>query len=99
MSTFDNLNTFALLDMSFSELHGVKEEYDTPEDFEEILWVIRHSTFISKRNGESGILDHIFNLGMLEDYIEREPPLGHLKAQLTSLHDEGYSYILFHQGT
>lgn len=93
-----NNNTFLLLDMEYSELAGVSNEYDNPSDEPAISWVVQHSSYPCRDNGESGVYDHIFNLAMLEGYIEDSPPPAGVGEQLKALSEQGYNYILFNQG-
>tara|TARA_B100000508_G_C11363934_1_gene230302 strand:- start:201 stop:503 length:303 start_codon:yes stop_codon:yes gene_type:complete len=93
-----NNNTFLLLDMEYSELVGVSDEYDNPSDEPAISWVVQHSSYPRRDNGESGVYDYIFNLAMLEGYIEDSPPPAGVGEQLKELCEQGYSYILFNQG-
>lgn len=93
-----NTNTFLLLDMEYSELAGVSNEYDNPSDEPAINWVVQHSSYQYRDNGESDVYDHIFNLAMLEGYIEDSPPPAGVGEQLQALSEQGYNYILFNQG-
>ena len=93
-----NSNASAMLDMPFSELAGVDENYETPEMVEQIQWVTSFASYVCKDNGESGVYDFIFNLAMLEHYIaESYPPAG-LAEQLAGIREQGFQYILFNQG-
>jgi hypothetical protein len=59
---------------------------------------VEHASFTCKDNGESGIYDFIFNLNMLDSFVqEGDTPL-HLIKQLSDIKGSGYSYILFNQG-
>ena len=97
-STLSPINTFVLLDMHYSALAGVDEDYDNPMEQPSIAWVVSNSSYHCKDNGQSGIFDFIFNLNMLDSSIENSAPSTELVQQLTAIRDKGYSYILFNQG-
>lgn len=98
MSIFSKANTFLLLDMEFSSLDSVDEDYDNPMDEPAIAWIVSHGSYPHKDNNESGVFDFIFNLAMLESFIEDSRPPAGLEAQLMEIKEQGYHYILFNQG-
>lgn len=100
-------NTFLLLDMHFDELVGVEQDYEDPSSVNVIHWITSHASYAHIDNNNSdagGVYDFIFNLSMLESYIDA-PIDSSLRAELTPLfeqllaiHSAGYNYILFNQG-
>lgn len=96
--TQSTANTFLLLDMHFTSLINVEEDYSDPMEQPAIAWVVSNSSFTCNGNGESGVFDFIYNLAMLDSHItENTPPAG-LAEQLIEIRDGGYNYILFNQG-
>lgn len=89
-------NCQILLDMTFSELIGVSEEWEEEDSI--VSWVVDHSSYIYKGNGEGGIYDFIFNLAMLESYIDVELEKEPFINQIRSIRDSGVGYILFNNG-
>jgi len=94
---FQNPNSSTLIHMQYSELNGVGD-YDDPEAVKEIQWIVAHSSYAFKYNWESGIYDYIFNLSLLDIYAEDDNTPANVLEQLTKIKDEGFDYILFHQG-
>ena len=91
-----------LLDMNFSEINGISAEYEEsgdPDGIPEIDWIVANSSYPYRDNlRDGGVYDFIFNLGMLQSFIEtNEPPTKELREQLERLEEQGFKYILFHQ--
>lgn len=93
-----SVNTFLLLDMHFSSLVNVSEDYGDPLGQPAIAWVVANSSYHCTNNGLSGVFDFIYNLAMLQFHIEEQKPPAGLAEQLTAIRDQGYNYILFNQG-
>lgn len=94
----NNPNTMLVLDMAFVELNCVPDDYDVPEEVREIQWIVDNSSFTYNHNGESGVYDFIFNLGMLDFFVETDKNYPeNLIKELNAIKDKGYNYILFHQ--
>ena len=69
-------------------------EYDTPDSVPEWAWVEKNASFSCLQNGQSGVWDFQINLSReFNDVPEKLQPV------IEQAKSEGYSYILFHQGT
>lgn len=92
-SPLADLETEKVLNVCMPDLVG---DYDVPEDVPEWGWIEKHASYRHQDNGDCGVWDFILNLCMLE-FMDDVPEV--LQAILTQAEEQGYSYVLFHQGT
>lgn len=84
-------NNSQLCDVCMPDIVG---DYDTPDDLLEWEWVEAVSSYGHKANGCVGVWEFIINLSNpLNDIPEK------LRTTIQTAIQNGYHYILFHQGT
>ena len=89
-----DFNLFTVLDVDVVDILG---DYDVPEDVPEWSWIERISSFKHVHNGEYGVWEFMVNLGIVETKIDTVPEV--LLPTINKAIMNGYSYILFNQGT
>jgi hypothetical protein len=89
----------AVLDVLMSDVIG---DYDVPDNVEEWQWVESIASYSHVQNGSDGIWEFLINLALVELAIEQSEtntiPV-RLRPLIEEAKAEGYSYILFNQGT
>jgi len=89
-----DFNLFSLLDVNVVDILG---DYDVPEDVHEWSWIESNASFKNVNNGECGIWEFMVNISLMEDDLSSVPKK--LMPTISSALSNGYSYILFNQGT
>lgn len=80
-----------IMDINLAE---ILDEYDTPENILEWLWIEREASYTHRDNGDSGIWEFVLNLS--RDFVDI--PVTLLPIINLAIEND-VSYILFHQGT
>ena len=83
-----------MLDVDVTSLF---KDYEVPENVCEWSWIENNASFRHVHNAESGIWEFIVSTAMIQDDLSSVPKA--LMPTVSGALSEGYSYILFHQGT
>lgn len=97
------LNKINRLDLMFSVmLQDIVGDYDTPDTVPEWKWIEENASFKHVKNGTSGVWEFVLNLDRFGENFNAEEIPGIPEKLLQVIFAsvaQGYSFILFHQGT
>jgi len=92
------------LGLMFSvQMQDVVGDYDTPDTIPEWDWIEKNASFKHVKNGSDGVWEFVLNLGRFGPEFFNPEEMTEIPEKLHQVIfasvAQGYSYIIFHQGT